>query len=88
MGCRELVEVVDVSKDTGKIFYFENRYILFLRNLEVGGMAAQSTDERKKAPKEFFRSAKVDLGNCRCCTPGVGLTAESTYLWVTRGPLR
>ena len=53
MGCRELVEVVDVSKDTGKIFYFENRYILFLRNLEVGGMAAQSTDEREEPLKEL-----------------------------------
>ena len=51
-------------------------------------MAAQSTDKREEPSAEFFRSAKVDLGNGRFCTPGVGLTAESTYLWVTKGLLR
>ena len=32
--------------------------------------------------------AKVTLGNGRFCTLGVGLIAESTYLWVTKGLLR
>ena len=78
----------NILKDIGKVFYFENSYTICLRNLEVGGTAAQSTNERKKSLKEVSRSAKVDLGNGRFCTPGVGLTAESTYLWVTKGLLR
>ena len=59
--------------------------MIILQILEVGGTAGQSTVEREESTKEFSRSLKVDLGNSRFCTLGVGLTAALNYLWVTKG---
>ena len=52
------------------LFYLEDTYIIFSRYLEVGGTAAQSTNDRKEPTKGSFPFSKIGFGKWSFLHPG------------------
>ena len=87
LGLQKLVAIVNILNDSVK-FLSRKTQINFFAKFGGGRDGGKIHSWKGKNFLKISRSAKVILGNGRLCTPGVGLAAESTYLWVTRGLLR